>query len=75
MASILFYAAQVVVQVPYQLWDFRTQSQVRRNSKIWAHDEYELVNEGDVVRRRRSCLPARALLLGISLHPRCCTCA
>ena len=65
------HAAQVVVQIPYQLWDFKHQVQVRRNTKLWAHDEYELANEGDVVRccptsaraaRKAQCVTGRARL-------------
>ena len=46
----LFACWQVVVKIPYLLWNFKMQTQVKRNTKIWAHDEYELANEGDVVR-------------------------
>ncbi|KAL1530892.1 hypothetical protein AB1Y20_001783 [Prymnesium parvum] len=40
----------VVVRVPFLLWNFKVQVQEKRNSRIWAHDEYELAREGDAVR-------------------------
>ena len=41
---------QVVVKLPFLLWNFKIGAQQKRNTKIWAHDEYELAKEGDIVR-------------------------
>lgn len=43
-------AAQVIVQIPYLVWNFKQKLLMKSNSRIWAHDEYELAKDGDVVR-------------------------
>ena len=51
-----YLCLQAIVRIPY--WHRHTKLDVdtRRNSKIWAHDEYQLCNVGDMVRAARRML-------------------
>lgn len=54
--------AQAVVQVPRLFRDPKVDKDVRRRTKMWAHDEFNLCALGDIVRTksaRPSCSVAR----------------